>query len=110
MARQERRLGIRLTNEEENLIHERMKDSGIDNLSAYIREMALNGYMINVDVTNVKEMCRLLSRYGNNINQIAKRANESGRIDRSDIHSIQLQMDEMFQMMRKILKKLTDFF
>lgn len=110
MSRQERRLGIRLTEEEENLIRERMKDSGIDNLSAYIREMALNGYMINVDVTDVKEMCRLLSRYGNNINQIAKRANESGVVNPSDIHSIQSQMDEMFQLMRRILKKLIDFF
>lgn len=110
MAKQTEQFHFYATKNEAELIHKRMEESGMKNKCAYLREMALNGYMVNVDVTDVKEMCRLLSRYGNNINQIAKRANESGVVNQMDISSIQNQMDEMYGLMRKILKRLTDFF
>ena len=68
----------RVTPEEWDLIRERMREAGMTNTSAYIRKMALNGYVINVDLGDVKEVLRLLRINSNNLNQYAKRANETG--------------------------------
>ena len=59
----------RVTPEEWDLIRERMREAGMTNTSAYIRKMALNGYVINVDLGDVKEVLRLLRINSNNLNQ-----------------------------------------
>ena len=59
--------------EEAALIRQRMADSGIVNLSAYLRKMAISGYHINLDLSDVRELVSLLRRCSNNLNQIAKR-------------------------------------
>lgn len=107
-AKKTERIELRLSKEDCDVIHDRMEEAGIGNRSYYIREMAVNGYIINVEVEGVKDMCQLLSRYGNNINQIAKRANETGNVYHGDISGIKNQMKEMYAMMRKILDKVSD--
>ena len=80
MSRQGGMVYARVTPKEWDLIRERMREAGMTNTSAYIRKMALNGYVINVDLGDVKEVLRLLRINSNNLNQYAKRANETGSI------------------------------
>ena len=50
-------------------IKKRMAEAGIRNMSAYIRKMAIDGYVIKLDLSDVKEVSRLLRINANNINQ-----------------------------------------
>lgn len=78
MARQDGMIYVRVTKDEWKQIHERMAEVGMKNMSAFIRKMALNGYLIKLDLTDVKEVLRLFHINSNNLNQYAKRANETG--------------------------------
>ena len=64
------------TEDEATLIRQRKIDSCMVSLSAYIRKMAINGYHINLDLTDIREMVRLLSNVTNNTTQLSRRANE----------------------------------
>ena len=82
---------MRLTDDEHDIFVQRMRDTGIQNRDAYLRKMALTGYILRLDMSEVHETLRLLSNATNNINQIARRANETRSIYASDM--IQLQED-----------------
>ena len=71
---------LRLTKTEKNRIYEKMFSMGIRSLSAYIRKMALDGYCLNLDLPQLRRMAYLLQNCSSNLNQIAKRANESNKI------------------------------
>ena len=77
---------LRLTKTEKNRIYEKMLGMGIRSLSAYIRKMALDGYCLNLDLPQLRRMAYLLQMCSNNLNQYAKRANESGKISVSYTH------------------------
>ena len=102
-----KRLEARLTEDELRLLEERMKKCGVQNKSAYLRKMALNGYIIQMDLTDVKEMIRLLRINANNLNQYAKKANECGSVYLEDIRDLQKQQKGLWEEMRKILKMLS---
>lgn len=95
------------TEEEAEKITKRMDEIGVRNKCAYLRKMAIDGYYIRVDLAEVKEMVRLLRIYGNNLNQLARRANEGGSIYRKDIEDLQSSMEDLWKMMRHILEKLS---
>ncbi len=82
MSRPKRRRGVPLyvwvSNDEYAAIQERMAQAGTQNLSAYIRKMALNGYVLNVDLAPVRELVSLQRRCANNLNQVAIHANTYG--------------------------------
>ena len=107
MSRQGGMVYARVTLEEWDLIRERMREAGMTNTSAYIRKMALNGYVINVDLGDVKEVLRLLRISSNNLNQYAKRANETGSIYETDIKDLQNSHKEILSMMGEILDRLS---
>ena len=98
---------FRLTEEDRRKIHEKMDGFGIQNMSAYIRKMAIDGYCINLDLGDVRQMVNLLSRCGNNLNQYAKKANETGSIYHEDIEELRTNQKEILQEMRKVLDRLT---
>lgn len=75
MAKRDKRIHFLVSREEEAQINQRMAEIGIRNRNAYLRKMALNGYCINLDLRDVKELVSLLRRCSNNLNQYAKRAN-----------------------------------
>ena len=102
-----KRLEARLTDTELQQLEERMKSSGIQNKSAYLRKMAINGYIIQVDLSEVKEMIRLLRINSNNLNQYVRKANECGSIYEEDIRNLQEQQKSLWVEMRKILEKLS---
>ena len=97
------RIEIRIDAEEKEKIKERMKEAGIRNMSAYIRKMALNGYIIKLDMSSFDEVVRLMSINANNLNQYAKQANTNGSIYYGDIKNLQRQHQEILQLLREIL-------
>lgn len=102
-----KRLEARLTEQELKLIEEKMKKCGIRNKSAFLRKMAIDGYLIQLDLSDVKEMIRLLRINSNNLNQYARKANECGSVYEKDIRELQNQQKLMWAEMRKILENLS---
>ncbi len=98
---------FRIHDGDRELIKKRMKESGISNMSDYIRKMAIDGYVIRLDLSDVKEVSRLLRINANNINQIAKRANETGCIYQADRKTVKKQQEEIWQMRKAILQRLS---
>ena len=86
---------LRLSKTEKNLIYEKMLSLGIHGLSAYIRKMALDGYCLNLDLPQLRRMAYLLQNCSNNLNQVAKRANESGKIYSADLADLRTRLDEL---------------
>lgn len=85
---------------------QKMAEVGIINRSAYVRKMALDGYCVNLDLTDMKEMVSLLRRCSNNLNQYAKRANETGSIYAEDIQELQARQNEIWEIAKEILARL----
>ena len=81
---------------------------GIRSLSAYIRKMALDGYCLNLDLPQLRRMSYLLQMCSNNLNQYAKRANESGKIYATDMEDLRQRLDELIDIGRQILSKLAE--
>ena len=79
------RLELRVTEDELMKIRDRMEEAGISSLTAYLVRMATHGYVIVMDLSDLKEILRLLQISGNNLNQYAKKANETGSIYHEDI-------------------------
>ena len=102
----EDRLELRLKKGEMDLIEKRMKEAGMKNMSAYIRKMAIDGYVIRLDLSDLKEISRLMGINSNNLNQYAKKANETGSIYLRDIKVLKEQHEDIWEELRKINLKL----
>ena len=74
-----------------------------ENESAYMRALALNGYILKLDLPQIREMIRLLSNMTNNLNQIARRLNAQGQMYDTEMEEMLQKQDELWQMMRKLL-------
>lgn len=92
---------------ERELIRQKMEQCGCTNLSSYLRKMALDGYIIHVDLPELKDISTLLRRSGNNINQIAKRANETRRVYDTDLQDIQRSQNMLLEQFGKVLSALS---
>ena len=92
--------------EEAALIRERMAGLGVTGLGAYFRKMAIDGYHINVDLSDIRELVSLLRRCSNNLNQIARRANETRSIYEADIEDLRRQYDTLWEAANGILSGL----
>ena len=68
--------------------------------------MAIDGYIIYVDVKNIKQYIQELQAIGKNINQIARRVNSTTNIYKEDIEEIKKRLDEIWQLQRYILSNL----
>ena len=101
------RIYIRISEEDKQKIQENMNRVGVRNMSAYMLKMSMQGYMVQVDMTDVKEMLRLLHINSNNLNQIAKRINETGSILKKDVEKLQEQQQEILHMMGEFLEKVS---
>ena len=89
----QKRIYVRISDEEYNLILKRMNKYGFTNKSDYMRNMALNGYIINIDTSEIKEVLRILSNVANNINQVAHHANENKFISPDDINYLKTKVN-----------------
>ena len=94
------------TEAESTQIRERMTSIGMTSLGAYLRKMAIEGMFVQLDLSDVKEMVRLLRNATTNINQIARRANEIRSIYETDIEDLRRQYDTLWDAANKILARL----
>ena len=97
---------LRLTDQEREMITQRMEQAGIPTMSAYMRKMAIDGYILKLELPEIKEMITLLRHSSNNLNQIAKKANAIGTVFEEDLKEIKFMQDDLWKGMNKILKRL----
>jgi len=93
---------------EYEIIQQRMAEVGTDNLSAFIRKQALNGYVLHVDLSPVKELVSLQRRCSNNMNQIAVTANTYGGIYPQEIITLQKDYEALWKPLSDLLKQLAE--
>ena len=74
-----------VSTEELELIHQKMQQYGTENLSAYLRKMALDGYVVKLDLPELKELVSLMRRSSNNLNQLTRKVHETGRVYDADL-------------------------
>ena len=101
------RFHITATEEEAAEIRARMAEIGVTSMGAYARKMLIDGYHITLDLSDVREMVTQLKRIGTNINQIAKRANETRSIYASDLEDLRQGFSEIWSATNKILTALS---
>ena len=94
---------VRVTEDERTLIEERMRQIPTMNLSAYSRKMLIDGYIIVLDLQEVKTHTAQLQKIGVNVNQIARRINGTGRIYVDDMDEIKRLMEEVWRLERRLL-------
>ena len=93
-----------MSEQDAELVKARMAELGITNLSAYLRKMAVDGYIIHLDMGDIQEMVRLLRICSNNLNQYAKRANETGSVYAADVEDLRTRLDGLWDGMDKLLR------
>lgn len=96
---------FRVTAHERELIRDRMKMCGIKNMARFLRLMAINGCIINTDYSELKARNYELHKIGVNINQIAKRVNETDHLHSGDVEKLQEMMDAIWQSQKYILSE-----
>ena len=108
MANRKRPIILRcpVTAEERALIEQKMAQLPTQRIGAYLRKMAIDGYIIYTDTANIKEMNKELHAIGRNINQIAKKLNAGGSVYQADIEEIRERQDQIWQLQRRILSSL----
>lgn len=89
--------------EEDKIIKEKMKQLGTDNFGAYARKMLVDGYVVKTDYTIIKNLIKEINKIGVNINQIAKRANETNRVYEDDIKELKGELEEVWQLLKSNL-------
>ena len=98
-----------MSEQEAELVKEHMAEMGITNLSAYLRKMAVDGYIIHLDMSDIQEMIRLLRICSNNLNQYTRRANETGSVYAADVEDLRTRLDDLWNGMDKLLRDLQTF-
>ena len=93
-----------MSEQDAELVKGRMAELGITNLSAYLRKMAVDGYIIHLDMSDIQEMIRLLRICSNNLTQYARRANETGSIYAADVDDLRTRLDSLWDGMDKLLR------
>ena len=100
-------LHFMVTEHERSLIDEKMEQLGTKNMGAYLRKMAIDGYVIHLDLSDIRELVSLLRRTGNNLNQLTKRAHKTGNVYKADIEDLRQSYDKLWDMTGEILSRLS---
>lgn len=98
---------FKVTDEERGLIEQKMALAGIRNMSAYIRKMCIDGYIINLQIKELGECSKLLRYTSNNMNQIARRVNSGGGVYPDEVDGIIAKLTEASSLFGNILEKLS---
>ena len=100
------RVTVRLNDQEYQIVALKMKQAGIREKSAYFRKMAIDGYILTMEIPELKEMISLMRYSSNNLNQIAKRANGAGEIIESELKEVRDSQEKIWNGINRILKRL----
>ena len=108
MANRKRNIEVRfrVTQDELEMIHKKMAQYGTTNLSAFLRKMSIDGYVVKLELPELKEMVSLLRYSSNNLNQLTKRVHETGRIYDADLEDIKQGQERIWDMADTIITKL----
>ena len=98
------RIEFRVTEQERQLIQKKMEQLGTKNMGAYLRKMAIDGYIIKVDYTEQKKLAAAVSRVAGNINQICRRINQTGHFYEDDIVELKAQQCEIWELLKQSQK------
>ena len=96
-----------VTPEEQALIADRMTEAGISNMGAYMRKMALNGYVLHVDLSDIRELVALQRRCANNLNQVAIHANSYGGLYPDELKRLQKDYADLWGPLSDLLAQLS---
>lgn len=99
-------LHFMVTEHERELIRQKMAQLGTNNLGVYLRKMAIDGYIIKLELPELSELLSLLRRTSNNVNQIARRVHETGNIYDTDLEDILQKQQELWAGVNEILSRL----
>lgn len=99
-------LKFRVTPEERALIEMKMAELGTQNMEAFLRKMALDGYAVRLDLPELQKIVSLLRYSSNNINQLTRRVHETGRIYAADLEDIRQKQEQIWQALNGILSRL----
>ena len=95
------RIEFRVTEQEHQLIQKKMEQLGTKNMGAYLRKMAIDGYIIKVDYTEQKKLAAAVSRVAGNINQICRRINQTGHFYEDDIVELKAKQCEIWELLKQ---------
>ncbi len=101
-------LYFKVSPEEKAVIEKKMKQLGTHNQRAYLRKMAVDGYVVQVDMTDVKELAVLLRNCANNLNQIARRVNGTRNLYEEDVADLKVRYGELWGAFSSLLAKWED--
>ena len=105
MANRKRNIQVKfyVTAEEKELMEQKMTQLQTNRIGAYLRKMAIDGYIIYTDTADIKAFTKELAAIGRNINQIAKRVNAGGPTYQADMEEIRERLEQIWQLQRRIL-------
>lgn len=108
MAEQARKIPLQfyVSEQERKLIQTKMEQYSTTNLSAYLRKIAIDGYVVNLELPELGEMVSLLRRSSNNLNQLTKRVHETGQFYDADLEDLRRDYDGLWEAAQKILRSL----
>ena len=95
-----------VTEQERDVIRQRMELIGTTNLSAYMRKISQDGFLYTVTIDGLPEICKAVEAIGQNINQVAKRVNSTNTIYAEDIRQMKAELDRIWDLLKKILSKI----
>ena len=98
-------LFTKVSPEEKEVIDKKMALLGTTNLRAYLRKMAVDGYIVQLDMSSVVELVKLLRSISSNVNQIAKRCNSTCNLYAQDVEDLRQGYNEVWQGIHDLLKK-----
>ena len=104
--KREVQLNFRVSPEELALIEQKMAQLGTTNREAYLRKMALDGYVVRLELPELKELVSLMRYSSNNLNQLARRVNETGRIYDADLEDITRRQEALWDGVHQVLTQL----
>lgn len=104
--KREVQLNFRVSPEGLALIEQKMAQLGTTNREAYLRKMALDGYVVRLELPELKELVSLMRYSSNNLNQLARRAHETGRIYDADLEDISRRQEALWDGVHQVLTQL----
>ena len=108
--KREVQVNFRVSQEELALIEQKMSQLGTKNRKAYLRKIALDGYVVQLDLPELKELVSLLRRSSNNLNQLTRRMHETGRIYDADLEDIAKRQEQLWEGMKEISRPSSPIF
>lgn len=99
-------LNFRVSPHELELIEKKMSQLGTKNREAYLRKMAIDGIVVNLEIPELKELLSLMRYTSNNINQLTRRVHKTGRIYDADLEDILQKQDALWDGLKEILTQL----